>query len=280
MHKLPVWFTVRESYGLFFSEFPALMRAAWAPVILAIVLMAMGNQLASRPAPSPALIGALLIFAGGLANALAFVRWHRFVILGETGQDRPILTLGRAEWRYIVSWLVLALIISAVAATVGIVALCLALAAFSIWPQGSDDAGGSMVRLVGVLAVAGGLIVIALVYVRLVLIMPNAAIRGELGIRAMANATRANSWRILVIMLLTLLPALLVSAIPAILMADWSAATPQPITPLEAWASAVLGVLLQPLAVIAESIVYIRLVDLPRAQQAGQSFSTSRSRLD
>jgi hypothetical protein len=135
------------------------------------------------------LILTLSIIVGMIASALAAVRWHRFVLLGDGNVSFLRSEDGRYIWTFIKVWALYVLTaVFLVAGIVGGVVL--------IGPAIRADTSGVMVGLVSL----GGIFVVLLFggYVtRLMLALPDAAI-GQAGrVFTVFRMARGNTWRLI-----------------------------------------------------------------------------------
>lgn len=269
-NELPVIATVKEAYALFFGEFIALLRAAWAPVILMLVLSAFASQLIAATNSSGHILGALLLVLASLVSILAVVRWHRFVILGETERDRPIFAIRREERASILAYVVVSLLFVAT-----FLPLLATIAASSMDRSSAGDSSFSITAIAFVVIGIAVSIAIFFFAIRLSLILPHAAVTGHVGLRAIYSATRGNIWRMLCIYLLTMLPLMMLAIVPEFLArAGADMEGPAPVTAISAWLNAAVTILFQLMSAIGLSLVYIRLVDLPGATRQAQSLTS------
>ncbi len=226
MNKIPVMGTVSRAYGFVLGEFGTIVRLTWAPLLLAAGLSLMyGGQaidamIASKGDPNIQMQYApmqfLLGLAGFVAGIMATVALLRVVIFGDRKTGLFVyLWLGGAEFRLIIVTVLLVVAIMAAAIAAGLVfALLGALAA-------------AMPALGVVVGIGGVLLVPLLIWaaLRLSLIGPVVVAEKSLGVERSWALMKGNALRMFLVLLLTLLPFAVVTALIAfaILGADFPA---------------------------------------------------------
>ena len=258
MLKLPVMAVTKEVYGFVFREFINLLRVAWAPVIFVIVLTAFSHQQGTGPTESA--VGALLIIAASLINILAFVRWIRFVVLGEDETSRSIFAVGRYEGQVLLAYLIVFGLFFAVVMFFGLIALGLHLASTQSSGQPTSASLGSL-AILALLA----LFCVFYVSIRMSLAFPSSAVSGQMQLKQTIAATKGNVTRLFSVMILTAFPLIAILAFVIFLLSG-DAEVQTAMSPLQAWIASAFGMVIQIFGAVALGISYIKLVDLPAAR--------------
>jgi hypothetical protein len=223
MRKLPVFRSVREVLSGVTRHYFQLLAAAWPAIFILIAASgvtvwnyyssgyfeaAMTVQDQSDIAQLEALqreiySGAngflilLMTLISAVASAVAAVRWHRLVLLGEgtSGSRRNIKFVRVEDGAYIGAVIKIAL--------VAIVALLLigALVAVPVMLLGAENIQGILSLVIAVLAVAAYFWLISL-FMRLMLALPDASVGQGGRLRAVFKASAGNGWRMLGLALL------------------------------------------------------------------------------
>lgn len=214
MRKLPVFRSVGEVFSGVTRHYFQLVFAAWPAVILIAVglgvyiwaygeagfgdLFALVQSGASpeeiaaameavdQRAMGPAYFASILLMF--LASAVAAVRWHRFVLMGE--QSGALLR--REDFRYIWSFIkTMVLYIAMIVVGGVIVAAIFGLAGLS----GGDSGAAGFVIMAGGIAIIVGYLVVLGIFLRLMLALPDAAVGGSGKVFAAFSASAGNTWR-------------------------------------------------------------------------------------
>ncbi len=139
----------------------------------------------------------LLIF---IATAVAAVRWHRFVLLGDGSASLLRTEDGRYIWTFIKVMFAYFLFLAALMLVfMGIAAVFAAVA--SVGTEGSGSLAATFMIVAAPLGFLAYLLILALL-IRLMLALPDAAIGQPGRVVALFKATHGNTWRILGYMLL------------------------------------------------------------------------------
>lgn len=216
MRKLPVIRSVSEVFSGVTRHYFQLVGAAWpALVFVAVGLglygwayyesgafevfamiqqgqsmdeIAAAIEAADRGAIGPAYFAGFLIMF--LASAVAAVRWHRFVLMGEGNGVLVRAEDGRYIWTFIKVMLLY---------FVAIVALALVFVGIAGIAGASSDAGNSgltsiLMLIFGIGIVAAYLLVLGIL-LRLMLALPDAAIGQPGKVIGVFSASQGNTWR-------------------------------------------------------------------------------------
>ena len=104
--KLPIWHTIKSSYGFFWQHQPHFRRLAALPMVISCALILLAYLLVGEEALAFLIPGSQLspsgwawLLQGLLSIALVpfVVAWHRLVLIGKEG-----LTFGKREWMFII----------------------------------------------------------------------------------------------------------------------------------------------------------------------------------
>lgn len=223
MRKLPVFRSVREVLSGVTRHYFQLLAAAWPAIFILIAASsvtvwnyyssgyleaAMTVQDQSDIAQLEALqreiywgangfLILLMTLVSAVASAVAAVRWHRLVLLGEgAGGSRQNIKFVRVEdGAYIGAVIKIAL--------VGVVALLLvgALVAVPVMLLGAENIRGVLSSVIAVLVLATYFWLISL-FMRLMLALPDASVGQGGRLRAVFKASTGNGWRMLALALL------------------------------------------------------------------------------
>ncbi|MBI1261506.1 MAG: hypothetical protein GC184_07255 [Rhizobiales bacterium] len=246
--KLPVFKTAREVFAGITTHYFQLAKAAWpALILLAIALVwyvkifislevileslkqaqlagddeAVNANLALIFADGRGLQFAIILFLMFVASAIAAVRWHRFVLLGEGATDQaaeptPIRSEdGVYIWTFIkivLCEVLLILVAVLFAAAAGYLLGIVGLVAV-------NGEGGNIIG--GLLILVGGTFLYFLVLsymLRLMLALPDAAIGQGGRVFTIFQATKSNGWRLLGVYLVFLLAAMLIGLLMAAIL--------------------------------------------------------------
>lgn len=241
MRKLPVFRSVGEVFAGVTSHYFQLVFVAWPALVLLFLCVVAGYrlldaagigavvELAQRnpsqeelAAVYAAVFGALplletvgvwLLFV--LGSAVMAVRWHRFVLLGES---RPVL-LRAEDIRYIWTTLKISVVLMVIAITLVLAIGAVVTGAGFLFGLIKDvSVEGSFLRnaltlisaaVLVPLIVIGYAVFIAMIF-RVSLALPDAAIGGR-SVLAVLRGTRGNTWRILAYVLLVVLASIVLT---------------------------------------------------------------------
>ena len=211
--RLPVWATFRRSYG-YVWEYRALFAA---PILIVFVATLAGNLVvgaimpapddlaATQPGAAAIVVSALFRIAIGILGMSVAVGVHRTVLLDEVRSGFAFLRGDRHLWSYfkttVLLLLIYLLLLLGLAAIVGIVGF--AVAAFT---QGTGMDMPAAARIGFALLVAGMVAVGALVFLRLALALPAAALGDGRWLELSWRATRHNALRLFAASALVFLP--------------------------------------------------------------------------
>lgn len=239
MKKLPVFRSVGEVFSGVTRHYFQLLIASW-PSVLAILLLGafIGERYRSsgyiaaltatadgKPDMEALLAAQSLLYSGGggamlvlafllmaVMSAVAAVRWHRLVLLGEgAGSSAPVRIFRSEDGTYL--WTYLKILVLVMAAAVLVVALIGLLVTLKNTGAASDAAMIAMALVV--LAAYFG---VAILYMRLSLALPDAAVGRGGHIREVYKASSGNSWRLFGFILLIGLAIILVYAVAIIVV--------------------------------------------------------------
>ncbi|MEX0838551.1 MAG: hypothetical protein WD034_03385 [Parvibaculum sp.] len=155
-----------------------------------------------------------VVLAMLLAQAVAAVRWHRFVLLGEGGSvpfRREDLQYVWTTLKILFFWILFLLVLSAV---VGVIAVIVIFAGAALFGDGAPSLAALGPAGIVLLPLGVVLNVFMLgVVVRLMLALPDAALGGGQGVLGTFAATSGNTWRISGFALLIYLPVFILLAV-------------------------------------------------------------------
>ena len=217
MNKLPVIGSVSEVVSGVLRHYFQLIYVAWPAVLLLLfcfgamlwVYLSSG-LLDAAGGHNPEDVKAALermessgnnlvfIFGGllaGLASAVAAVRWHRFVLLGEGANGRlgQLRILRREDGSYIWTTIKLFLVYLLFIAALAILAILVVMVARAIGGGGERSSGTGLLVVLGAFALY---VAALMVMFRLMIALPDAAV-GEGGrVFEIFRRTQGNSWRL------------------------------------------------------------------------------------
>lgn len=217
MRKLPVFRSVGEVFSGVTRHYFQLIGVAWPALIFVIVAMALyawsfqqagiGElfDLINAEGVPPQEISAAyeavaeramgpLYYAGlvlaTLASAVAAVRWHRFVLMGEGGS----ILFRTEDLRYI--WTFIKVTLLYILMAVLLFGLVFGIAAIAgVAGRGGNPPGAGFLGAVLAIGMFVGYLLIIGVFMRMMLALPDAAIGLSGKVRAVLAATRGNTWR-------------------------------------------------------------------------------------
>lgn len=212
--------TLLETYRFMWES----RRDLWAYALLPVVLVALVKTLVlwgiagaeaffdPQPLPlfdpnDPGIVAAfrrviavtlISMIASLLAYALFAVAWHRRFLVGNEGQTvGAAMRWGRRQWRFIGRFVGLMVIVAVFGSLVSIPVAVVSTTA----------------PILGVLAFFTVFVIVGLVYGRLLLVLPAAAMDDPIGFRDSAELTKGRSWLMFGIGILPPIPVLLAMAI-------------------------------------------------------------------
>ena len=242
MNKLPVIASVSEVLSGVIRHYFQLIYVAWPAILLLLISVggvvwiylsagvldaAMTGQnpdeikaameRLEQGEGSPAFIFAALV--ASLASAVAAVRWHRFVLLGEgaNGRFEHVRFLRAEDGSYIWTTIKLFLVYLLFILALGILVMLVAMLAGAMGGDGASETGGA-----GVLVVVGALVayVAALMIVfRLMIALPDAALGRGGRVIEIFRQTHGNSWRLLGAFIVLFLVGMIAFAVSGIILA-------------------------------------------------------------
>lgn len=216
MKQLPVLGTVTDAYAFVRENWRDFLLLAFLPVAIGAIAETMLRAFFIPGAELPVdseVAGGLRPGLGSVISALVAlvlyvmfaVAWHRRFLAQEQTTVGTALRWGPRQMRFLARFLALAMVMIAVgfvlagSLTVGAVA-----------------AAGSGTGPVKLLALFGALVGIMLVYSRLLLIFPAAALDERMSLTDSWRLTRGNSWRMVGISFLPFFPIWIVSALVSV----------------------------------------------------------------
>ncbi|WP_421861969.1 hypothetical protein [Parvibaculum sp.] len=231
MRKLPVFRSVSEVFSGVTRHYFELIGVAALPLLAMLTVMVIGGallwqsdlahwymEMLRQPAGSTAqtvppvsgasgLLIVILVIAVMLLFAACAVRWHRFVLLGERpGASGAPLAIWRGEdGRYVITILKLSLVM--------IFAMIPVVAGSAIAGYLAKGGEGSGPGALGAVLFLGVFFLLMLLFVRISIALPDAALGGRGSVRATFDRTEGNSWRLLGYNVLVQLALMVVSLI-------------------------------------------------------------------
>lgn len=296
MRKLPVFRSVSEVFSGVTRHYFQLAALTWPAVVVLLAgtayqywvlyqagFYSLSEHMTGRetPAEMSAMYGEMLavipwvqvipiFLIAALASAVAAVRWHRFVLLGDGSS--PLLR--REDFRYlwttvkIFFFLFLFLLVVGIVGGVAVAIVAGAVAAV----QGSADGDGSLAAL-GLLSllliplVFAGYALMLGVMLRLMIALPDVAVGVDRGVIDTWRATSGNTWRIAGYGLLIYIPMIVVFAILEHLILGTTEAVADDGGMIVAAITVLLGVALYLYFLMAQitmlSVAYREIVGLP-----------------
>lgn len=188
--KLPVWQTVGACYAFVGSHAKQLLRISWLPLLILLLVSALTNWLVSpwllpageRPVGFAA---QLLRFLSGAIQlpflASIAVAWHRLVLRQEAIETWFYLRFDSVVWQY--------------------TSICFLLNLASLAPVGNPKTAA--------LATLTSFVILFFILPRVSLMLPAIALERDLPLTEAWRATRANTWRLGLAMMLCVFPPLL-----------------------------------------------------------------------
>ena len=234
MSRIPVIATVAAAYRTVFGSYLRLLGISWASTVLLLgvtlgllmpLIVRMDQEmLAGDPQGALAAVGPLFLF-----ELIAFL----LILVPVTGITRQVLghpvtspffyfDIGGDYWRLVLAFVVLGLILIGVTLAVTIpVSIAVGIAAASSAGPNPDQAAlAAQMRAYQPLIVIPVYAVMLFVFVRLGFLLPAIAIEEKrMGIGRNWRLTRGNSWRIVGMILLILVPLIVLGAIQLVAIA-------------------------------------------------------------
>ena len=235
MRKLPVFRSVSEVFSGVTRHYFELIGVAAFPLLAMLVVTVVGGavlwqsgladwymEMLRQPVGSTAqtappvsggsgLLIVLLAIVVMLLFAACAVRWHRFVLLGERpgAGGAPLVTWRGEDGRYVITILKLSLVM--------IFAMIRVVAGSVIADYLTNGGGGSGPGALGGLLFIGVFFLLMLLFVRISIALPDAALGGRGSVRVTFERTEGNSWRLLGYNILVQLALMVVSLIYGLL---------------------------------------------------------------
>ncbi|MEP1904864.1 MAG: hypothetical protein ABJJ29_14755 [Nitratireductor sp.] len=237
MNKLPVFASVGEVLSGVSRHYLQLVYASWPAILVLLLSFGAMNYLgadfykASLADDQEAVKAAIEhLFSGGsglgliallllfmLASAVAAVRWHRFVLLGEgtRGGYGQIPALRGEDGSYVWTWIkvmllyLLLILVFMILMVIG--------AGFARAVSGGEDLAGAA-KAVLFLSITVVYLVVLTVFIRMMVALPDAAVGGRGRVIETFRRTKGNSWRLLGAFLLLLLTAFILMLVASFVM--------------------------------------------------------------
>lgn len=290
--KLPVWGTMTHTYRFFWAE----RRQFWLLALPAIAVVSLLSALADwsvitaagkslgtlsgnpsfQELPLSAIILTLVATVAGIWAYVCYsVAWHRsYLVPGEQVTIGSCYLWRARQGRFLWTLIKVALITALAWIPASIVFMIVA--GFGAWSAG--DGGFSAQQGPGVLIVMAFLgLLIAVVYARLAVLLPAAAVDDVMTLGRVWALTRGNGWRLLGIIVLVSIP-IVVILIPVTILLGFASSSAPDYGPLTA--SLVQHLLVQFLSYIyiavgisALSVCYARLA-APSGDEGGELGAT------
>ncbi len=212
MKQLPVIGTVTDAYAFVWENRRDLLLLAFLPVAIGAIAETLLRTIFMPGAEIPAdpevaggarpSLGAVISALVALALYVMFaVAWHRRFLAQELTTVAAALRWGPRQMRFLARFFTLALVMIAAGFVLG--------GSLTIGAVAATGSGPGPLRL---LALAGVLVGIVLVYSRLLLIFPAAALDEKMSLTDSWRLTRGNSWRMVGISFLPFFPIWIASA--------------------------------------------------------------------
>ena len=265
--RLGVWATVGEAYAIWFANLRLWLKLSIVPAIVLIGLYA----LAPSFLPDPISVSADDMGFGGMLTFTIFyiivflaeiplvTAWHRVVL---TRDDAASLRyqVGHREWRYLIKVLLIVLYLCLAILAVGAVMSLLFILPFGAGSDGALTLSPSVAEAMYSIAFLGTYGLIFRFIGHLCLELPAAATGASLSRKEARTALKSNEWRLVSIILLSLVPMLLAEFAVQIWSADGSA-----IVGMRDLLAYILYFIFTPVVVGVLSIAYRELVETPAA---------------
>ena len=224
MNKIPVTQTVLESYRFTFGGLGKVIGLIWLPIVILTVggyftlVPYFSSMAGALDAGDTSQQGALLL----RQLAFEFVAIVLIVVIA-VAITREILNpvrrppflrfaLGPTEFRTIGGFIGLFMLLIVFLVVLTIIGLVIGFAVSAVLPAAGAAAGKGAAAGIGVLAGFIGFCVLVYVMVRLgFLLVPAVAMEGGFGLERSWRLTKGNFWRIVAIVVLTLLPIVIVA---------------------------------------------------------------------
>ena len=226
MRKLPVFRSVGEVFSGVFAHFFQLLRMAWLPIVIWLVISGVSNiwissadmpftpeeleaMMAGNADPTVAetaraRMQALMPYVYGLIFveycflSIIAVGFHRFVLLGETGRGwgGSGLSVGRPELLYIWSIIKLGLLYVLALIVIALVAVSISFALGERDVVQTGALGGRTIHPMAAVILIVGILALMPVFARLFLVMPHVALGNRSQLREIWGRTQGNGWRL------------------------------------------------------------------------------------
>lgn len=220
VRKLPVWLTVKAAYRMFARSRSFAFKISIIPLVFSLLHAVMVTYVLSQTLnlraegelnipPATVTLG----FAFGLLTMLSLIpactAWHRLILHDPALDDSGSLySLGRPEFGYLVKGIAIALFAAIVA--IPILGIVLAITIFyEVHTPWLTTA-----------AMATALLLPGILLVRLMFILPAAALEDDYGIRDSWDASYGNTWRLFSTCVFAALPLLVIGTITRLYIPD------------------------------------------------------------
>jgi|GEM_PF-2413792 len=214
--KLPVWRTVKAAYLVIFFNPKLALKLAVVPLVLMLASGAITASLFAGQSVTEltetgrfhviGLGSSLIIYLSMIPTITA---WHRLVLLGHGNPDARIsYSIQSTEWAYLWKMVLFVLLIIVLSIPM-ILGTSVVGGIVAVASRGSGQSLDAQVIIIIVAAVAANVFVYGLA-LRFNLVFPSAAIGAPMGFRDSWRRTRGNTWRLIFIALITVIPFYLV----------------------------------------------------------------------
>ena len=215
--RLPMWRTAKASYMALFRNAGLALRLAIVPYVLGFLPLLVLTYFTSGSTLADAAVltelgvsGFVLFYLSSLISALAVIpmitAWHRLVLLGHGHSDaRLSYSVDRTEWTYLLKLILYFLVVFLISLAL-FFAMFVGLSGIEVLTQSSSSYFGTITVVgISVLMIAGYIYYVGLV-LRLCMVFPAAAIGAQLGFAEAWRLTRGNTWRLVAVFLVVLIP--------------------------------------------------------------------------
>ncbi len=214
LRKLAVLQTLSEAYGRVLANLPLLARAALAPFLLSLALVA-----ASLGAAESLPLTTLIVALGFVPYTIFGIAWHRVTLLGPTAGAAPLVPAWRPRhWRFL-GYLAAVTLIG-----YGVTVMVFSIA-FSVVQPAVQPGAEVTPRALSVVLVAGALI-LAYVMMRLSFVFPAVAVDEAYRLKHSWTHTKGQGLRLLGALILTAIPILTLVGVVSALFGDFPFADP------------------------------------------------------
>jgi len=237
MKKIPVGATIAHAYRFAFGQAPTLLRAIWLPLLIQLVaafflIKRTALFMAAMQAQDPSvatLLGPMLL----LVPLIVVLFFAQLTAVMETALGNPprswfTFRLDKPMWRLLGGFLITGLII--IVSMIGYLIVIYVLAFLAeVAVKASGSAATS--RNIFILIIAGAMLVgyggVIFLAVRFLFLMaPVSVSQRQIGLEQAWRLSAGNFWRILLIALAILIPAMIVNYAYTFSLAGWPPETP------------------------------------------------------